>query len=133
MRFCRGVYRMRRRHIVKCAGASGSADLGRSSSVLVLSLKTDVDEVFIDTSFGYEWVDLNALICGKGIEFRFSNWLCLLEMVTSLSFTFLWDARGVRYLCTLTGCRLSNRLALRNSSNPGNKTRLSFPVSSMEL
>ena len=45
---------MRRRHIVKCAGASGSADLGRSSSVLVLCLKTDVDEVFIDTSFGYE-------------------------------------------------------------------------------
>ena len=48
------MYRMRRRHVVKHAGASGSADLGRSSSVLVLSLKTDVDEVFIDTSFGYE-------------------------------------------------------------------------------
>ncbi len=45
---------MRRRPVVKQAGASGSADLGRSSSVLVLSLKTDVDEVFIDTSFGYE-------------------------------------------------------------------------------
>ena len=36
------------------ARAPGSADLSRSSSVLVLSLKTDVDEVFIDTSFGYE-------------------------------------------------------------------------------
>ena len=45
---------MRRRHVVKRAGASGSADLSRSSSVLVLSLKPDVDEVFIDTSFGYE-------------------------------------------------------------------------------
>ncbi len=46
---------MRRRHVVKRAGASGSADLSRSSSVLVLlSLKTDVDEVFIDTSCGYE-------------------------------------------------------------------------------
>ena len=39
---------------VKLVRATGSADLGRSSSVLVLSLKTDVDEVFIDTSFGYE-------------------------------------------------------------------------------
>lgn len=45
---------MRRRHVVKHAGAFGSADLGRSSSVLVSPLKTDVDEVFIDTSFGYE-------------------------------------------------------------------------------
>ena len=39
---------------MKSVRASGSADLSRSSSVLVLSLKTDVDEVFIDTSFGYE-------------------------------------------------------------------------------
>jgi len=44
------------------SGALGSADLSSSSSVLVLSLKTDVDKVFIDTSFGYEWVDLNTLI-----------------------------------------------------------------------
>ena len=39
---------------MKSAEAPGSADLSRSSSVLVQSLKTDVDEVFIDTSFGYE-------------------------------------------------------------------------------
>jgi hypothetical protein len=39
---------------VRWTGAPGSADLSRSSSVLVLSLKTDVDKVFIDTSFGYE-------------------------------------------------------------------------------
>ena len=56
---------MRRRPVVKQAGASGSADLGRSSSVLVLSLKTDVDEVFIDTLLGYELVDLNALFADK--------------------------------------------------------------------
>ena len=32
-----------------------------------LPLKTDVDRVFIDTSFGYEWVDLNTYnVCGKG-------------------------------------------------------------------
>ena len=45
---------MHRRQIVKSAEAPGSADLSRSSSVLVQYLKTDVDEVFIDTSFGYE-------------------------------------------------------------------------------
>ena len=45
---------MRRRYAVKRAAAFGSADLGRSSNVLVIFLKTDVDEVFIDTSFGYE-------------------------------------------------------------------------------
>ena len=50
---------------MKSTGASGSADLGRSSSVLVLSLKTDVDEVFIDTLLGYELVDLNAIFADK--------------------------------------------------------------------
>ena len=45
---------MRRRYAVKRAAAFGGADLGRSSNVLVLSLKTDVDKVFIDTSLGYE-------------------------------------------------------------------------------
>lgn len=54
LRFCRGVYLLHRRLTVRSTGAPGSADLSRSSSVLVLSLKTDVDEVFIDTSFGYE-------------------------------------------------------------------------------
>jgi hypothetical protein len=39
---------------VRSSGALGSADLSSSSSVLVLSLKTDVDKVFIDTSLGYE-------------------------------------------------------------------------------
>lgn len=47
---------------MRCTGATGSADLSRSSSVFVLSLKTDVDEVSIDTSFGYGSVDLNTLI-----------------------------------------------------------------------
>ena len=44
----------RGRLAVRLTGASGSADLSSSSSVLVLSLKTDVDKVFIDTSLGYE-------------------------------------------------------------------------------
>ena len=52
--FCRGVYLLRRRSAAMSSGALGSADLSSSSSVLVLSLKTDVDKVFIDTSFGYE-------------------------------------------------------------------------------
>jgi len=50
---------------VRSTGASGSADLSRSSSVLVLSLKTDVEQVFIDTSLGYELVDLNTLTLWK--------------------------------------------------------------------
>ncbi len=45
---------LRRRLAVRSTGASGSADLSSSSSVLVLSLKADVEKVFIDTSFGYE-------------------------------------------------------------------------------
>lgn len=50
---------------MRSTGASGSADLSRSSSVLVLSLKTDVEQVFIDTSLGYELVDLNTLTLWK--------------------------------------------------------------------
>ena len=93
---------MRRRHIVKCAGASGSADLGRSSSVLVLSLKTDVDEVFIDTLLGYELVDLNALFADK--EQGYYSLASLFTLVaTFLSFIFLRVAWRVRYLCILTG------------------------------
>ena len=79
---------MRRRHIVKCAGASGSADLGRSSSVLVLSLKTDVDEVFIDTLLGYELVDLNALYAEKEQGY-FSLTSLFTLVVTLLSFIYL--------------------------------------------
>lgn len=50
---------------MRSTGASGSADLSRSSSVLVLSLKTDVEQVFIDTSLGYELVDLNTSMLWK--------------------------------------------------------------------
>ena len=52
--FCRGVCLSYRRFSVRKIGTSGSADLSSSSSVLVLSLKADVEKVFIDTSFGYE-------------------------------------------------------------------------------
>jgi hypothetical protein len=46
--------------IVRLTGTSGSADLSRSSSVLVVFLKTDVEKVFIDTSLDYELADLNT-------------------------------------------------------------------------
>lgn len=56
---------MLRKLIERSIGTSGGADLSRSSSVLVLSLKTDVEKVFIDTLHGYELVDLNTLIMWK--------------------------------------------------------------------
>jgi hypothetical protein len=51
--------------IERSVGTSGGADLSRSSSVLVLSLKTDVEQVFIDTLHDYELVDLNTLMMWK--------------------------------------------------------------------
>jgi hypothetical protein len=75
---------------VRWTGAPGSADLSRSSSVLVLFLKTDVDKVFIDTSFGYELVDLNTIILWKRKKVYIPLLVNVLEMVTSSSFTCLW-------------------------------------------
>ena len=59
---------MLRKSIERSIGTSGGADLSRSSSVLFLSLKTDVEKVFIDTLHGYELVDLNTLILWKRIR-----------------------------------------------------------------
>lgn len=50
---------------MKSTGTSSSADLSESSKILVISLKTDVDKAFIDTSLGYELVDLNTSILWK--------------------------------------------------------------------
>ena len=102
VRFCRGVYLLLGRLTVKLVRATGSADLGRSSSVLVLSLKTDVDEVFIDTLYGYELVDLNALFADKEQGY-YSLASLFTSVVTFLSFIFLRVAWRVRYLCILTG------------------------------
>ena len=118
IRFCRGVYLLHRRMVVKSIWAAGSADLGRSSSVLVLSLKTDVDEVFIDTLLGYELVDLNALFADK--EQGYHSLASLLTLVvTFYPFIFLRVAWKVRYLCIITDGWLLNRLDLRISSTSG--------------
>lgn len=113
---------MLRKLIERLIGTSGGADLGRSSSVLVLSLKTDVEKVFIDTLHGYELVDLNTLISVEKEKSLYSLTCVYTLDGDDLSFTCLPVFQLVRFLCTITIRALLKRFALRSRDRIGSIT-----------
>lgn len=108
--------------VVRSIGTSGSADLSRSSSVLVLSLKTDEEKVFIDTSHGYELVDLNTLTFVEKEKGLYSLTCTNAYYGDDISFTCLWVLQLVRFLCTITIQALLKRIDLRSRERIGSIT-----------